>query len=143
MYAIRSYYDPNDILFAPNSTSTNAAGDGTLNIPYEPEDGDAVVKYALNTLDGFSTTSPISVAVSAEMQSATLPGNVRLFKAIAQASAQTNFIPAVGAIAQELTFGMDFVAQAANGRIAIIPTKPLDPESTYVVVLTDGITNDT
>ncbi len=133
---------PNDILFAPNATSTNAAGDGTLNIPYEPEDGDAVVKYALNTLDGFSTTSPISVAVSSDMQSATLPGHVRLFKAVAQASAQTNFIPAVGAIAGELTFGTDFVAQAANGRIAIIPTKPLEPESTYVVVLTDGIQND-
>lgn len=132
---------PNDILFAPNNTSTNDPGDGTLNIPYEPSDADAGIKMALDTLSGFSTTAPITVSVTADMDNTTLSGNVRLFKAVGQASQATNYIPAIGIITDELTFGEDFVAQVAHGKLAIIPTKPLDANTTYVVVLTNGIKN--
>ncbi len=132
---------PNDILFAPNSASTSDAGDGTLNVPYESGDSDAVVKAALNTLDGFSTTSPITVSITDDMQNETLPGHVRLFKAVAGASATTNYIPAVGLITDELEYQTDFIASVTNGKLAIVPTKPLEPATTYVVVLTDGIAN--
>ncbi|MEA1918236.1 MAG: hypothetical protein U9N52_00205 [Campylobacterota bacterium] len=126
---------PNDILFAGST-------DGTLNIPYAPDASDAVVKSALNTLDGFSTSSPISIALTENMLNSSLPGNVRVFKAVAGASQATNFIPAIGAITGELTFGVDFVAQVKDKRLYIVPTKLLDPSSTYVVALTKGIQND-
>lgn len=126
---------PNDILFSDST-------DGTLNIPYAPDASDAVVKSALNTLDGFSTSSPISIALTANMQNSSLPGHVRVFKALAGASAATHFIPAIGAITEELTFGVDFVAQVKDKRLYIIPTKLLEPSTTYVVALTKGIQND-
>ena len=49
---------PNNVLFAATSAETL---DGTLNIPYEDTDADASVMIALNALDGFSTTSPITI----------------------------------------------------------------------------------
>jgi hypothetical protein len=130
---------PNDILYAPNSSGNDLPGDGTLNIPYEDGDTDASVKRALNTLDGFSTISPISVGLTAEVDAATLPGNVRLFEVVSQASAETHFIPAVGAITAELTYGVDFVATVSGSRLAIIPLNPLKSHTGYMVVLTGGI----
>ena len=57
---------PNNILFAPNSSGMDDYDYGqTLNIPYEETDPDANVKRQLNTLTGFSTTSPITAPMVA------------------------------------------------------------------------------
>lgn len=125
---------PNDLLFAGST-------DGTLNIPIAQGASDAVVKEALNRLDGFSTTSPITIGTTAPVENASLAHHVRLFKALGAASPQTNQIPAVLAIAQELEFGVDFAAFATGDRIAIVPYRPLEPDTTYVVALTRGIAN--
>lgn len=125
---------PNNILFAGST-------DGTLNIPYDPNAADAPISMALNTLDGFSTISPISVSVEGEMDPSTLPGNMHLYKVIAQASAATGGIPAVGAIERELIFGSEYIATFQGGKLLILPTVPLESRSSYMVVLTDGITN--
>ncbi len=125
---------PNDILFAGST-------DGTLNIEYDPEDSDAAVKRALNALDGFSTTSAITVGVTGGLDPTTLPGNVRLFQVVTAASEATGFIPAVGAITGELTFGVDFVATISGERLVILPIKPLAGDSGYMVILSDGISN--
>jgi pimeloyl-ACP methyl ester carboxylesterase len=130
---------PNDILFAPNSSSTSDAGDGTLNIPYEASDADAVVKAALNTLDGFSTTSPISIGLTDPVDDTTLHGHVHLYKVATQASPETSFIPAVGAVLDELTYGTDFVAASDGNRLAVVPLVPLESHAGYMVVLTEGI----
>lgn len=123
---------PNNILFADSE-------DGTLNIPFEPTDADAALKAQLNSLDGFSTTSPITLPLSAEVNASTLPGNVHLFKVIAAASAQTYGIPAVGATEKELTYGVDFVTAVSGSKIAVLPLKPLAGHSNYMVVVTDGV----
>lgn len=123
---------PNDILFAGST-------DGTLNIEFDPADSDAAVKEALNALDGFSTISPISVGVTGTLDPDTLPGHVRLFEVISAASEATGFIPAVGAVTGELTFGVDFVATVSGERLVILPLKPLASHGAYMVVLTDGI----
>ena len=130
---------PNDILYAPNATPSSDPGDGTLNIPYESGDSDASVKAALNTLDGFSTIAPISVGLTADIDATTLPGHVRLFEVLSQASAATRFVPAVGAVTAELTFGVDFVATVSGGRLVILPLTPLKSHAGYMVVLSAGI----
>ncbi|MBN2896233.1 MAG: hypothetical protein JXK05_10140 [Campylobacterales bacterium] len=125
---------PNDLMFAGST-------DGTLNIPVAPGASDAVVKEALNALDGFSTTSPITIGTTAPLESASLAAHVRLFKAQSAALPQTNQIPAVLSITDELEFGVDFAAFASENRIAIMPYRPLEPDTTYVVALTRGIAN--
>ncbi len=127
---------PNDILFA-------GSRDGTLNIPVSAHasDAEAALTQALNSLDGFSTTSPISIGISGDLDPATLPGNVHLYKVITQASAATMMIPAVGAIVNELTFGTDYVATISNDKLVILPTKPLESHTSYMVVITDGVRN--
>ena len=129
---------PNDILFAPTKTKP---ADGTLNIPFDPNSSDAKVKSALNTLDGFSTIAPISVSVSEDINDSSLPSNVHLYKVIATDSNATSPIPIVRAITSELQFGQDYVATYSNGKIAILPLKPLESHSHYMVVMTNGIKN--
>ncbi|RLA70108.1 MAG: hypothetical protein DRG24_07410, partial [Epsilonproteobacteria bacterium] len=72
---------PNNILFAPNSSTTNNFDGGkTLNIPYEPEDSDANIKRQLNTLTGFSTISPITAPITATLDAASIPNGVQVYK---------------------------------------------------------------
>ncbi len=130
---------PNNILFGPNSSSNNSLGT-TLNIPYENADADAVIKRSLNTLDGFSTTAPISITVG-DMDPSTLAGNVHVYKVVTQASAQTYMIPAVVSVERELTANLEYYATISNGKLVILPLTPLEPESSYMVVLTNGIKN--
>ncbi|WOE70236.1 hypothetical protein RZR97_01380 [Hydrogenimonas thermophila] len=130
---------PNDILFAPTETEP---ADGTVNIPFDPDSSDAGVKSALNTLDGFSTTAPITVSVSSDINSSTLPGNIHLYKVAATDSNATSPIPMVETITSELQFGQDYVATYSNGKIAILPLKPLESHSHYMVVMTNGIKNN-
>ncbi|MEA2111060.1 MAG: Ig-like domain-containing protein [Campylobacterota bacterium] len=127
---------PSDILFAGST-------DGTLNIPISEgaSAGEAGLTTMLNTLDGFSTTSPITVGISGEMDATTLPGNIHVYEVITQATPETLMIPAVGAVVGELTFGSDYVATFSGGKLAILPTKPLKSHTSYMVVLTTGITN--
>ena len=127
---------PNNILFAANSSSTNDADGVTLNIPYEPTDSDASVKHALNELDGFSTTSPITVSFNGEINASSLYGNIHLYE-----------IGAAG-IASELTFHVpnlingDYVATTSGNKIVILPVKPLKSATNYAVVLTNGIVDN-
>ncbi|BDY13277.1 hypothetical protein [Hydrogenimonas cancrithermarum] len=127
---------PNDILFAP---AEGQPADGTVNIPFDPSDKDAAVKAALDTLDGFSTTAPISVSVSNDIDSATLPGNLHFYRVDATESNATSPVPVVIKIVSELSFGQDYVATYSNGKIAILPLKPLESHTHYMVLMTNGI----
>jgi len=131
---------PNNILFAPNDSSTNDFDGGkTLNIPYEPTDPDANIKRQLNALSGFSTTSPITAPLSEgiRIDASTLIGGVRMFK--------VDIDPATGAVTdinETLRFGVDFVAAQSGDRIAVIPLKPLDGLTNYMVALNNSIKDD-
>ncbi len=127
---------PSDILFAGST-------DGTLNIPIDADasEGEAGLTTALNTLDGFSTTSPITVGISGSLDPITLPGNIHVYKVITQTTPETLMIPAVIAVTDELIFGVDYVATLSDGKLIILPTKPLESHTSYMVVVTNGITN--
>jgi len=120
---------PNNILFADST-------DGTLNIPYSDTDSDASVKFALNALDGFSTTSPISVGFNGNINPSTLFGGIHLYE-----------MNATG-IQRELPFYVpnlqagEYVATTSGNKIVILPVKALNPATNYAVVLTTKITDD-
>jgi pimeloyl-ACP methyl ester carboxylesterase len=106
---------PNDILIDPTT--------GKINFDTSPEDSDYAVKSALNTLDGFSTTAPVTVGVSDEVDTATLKDNVLL----------------IDTTAGPLVYDQDYVASYQNGKIAILPLHPFKSSNRYIVVLRKGI----
>jgi pimeloyl-ACP methyl ester carboxylesterase len=108
----------------PNAILIGA--DGDLNLTIEPTDseGEANLKRQLNTLDGFSTTAPVTVGVSADVDPATLKGHVFVIDLNERSP---------------LTFGVDYVASYADGKIAILPLRPLKGQHNYLIALTKGI----
>ncbi|WP_457597164.1 hypothetical protein [Hydrogenimonas sp.] len=113
--------DAGDIPY-PNDILTNPVT-GKLALPTSPGDSDYAVKSALNTLDGFSTTSPITVGVSADVDDASL----------------TQHLLFIDTVAGPLTYGSDYALTDNGEKIAIVPLKPLQPERRYIVVLTKGL----
>lgn len=126
---------PNNILFAGST-------DGKLNIPYDPNASDASVKVALNALDGFSTTSPITVGFNGEINATTLIGGLKVYAIDAAASQQTGGVPVIKGITAQLTFGVDYVATVSGNKIVILPIKPLKGNQNYMVLLTTDITDN-
>ncbi len=125
---------PNNILFAPNSSGTDDYDYGqTLNIPYEETDPDANVKRQLNTLTGFSTTSPITAPITGTLDPATIPDGVQLYKVDINASG------AVTGIDTTLQFGVDYIATQSGSKLAVVPLHPLDSWSNYMVVMTSDL----
>ncbi|EKO3600400.1 lipase [Vibrio metschnikovii] len=105
--------------------------DGTLNLPTDGDNSPSNPRVAMNQLDGWSTTMPLYLDFTG--------GNL-----------------ATGAITDgvylvELTDSMtgnpqpkanvDFVAfsDAATSKIAIYPTKPLNPASNYILAITSDV----
>ncbi|GIU54029.1 MULTISPECIES: VolA/Pla-1 family phospholipase [Shewanella] len=140
---------PNDLLF-------NGTTDGTLAIP--GEDGVDYVDptLALGALDGWSTSSPISITVdlatdnSGEMltldaASVFQAGAVRLFEATVGGALSTDpecsdeLSLSACKIGEELQFGVDFIAQASGNTIAVVPLKALKPNQSYIYATTNLI----
>ncbi|WP_353661386.1 hypothetical protein [Hydrogenimonas sp. SS33] len=96
-----------------------------LNLPIAPDEdpGSAALKRQLNTLDGFSTTSPVTVGVTTEVDADTLPGNIFL----------------IDTTSGPLQYGVDFVATSRRGKLALVPLKPLKGNTRYIVLLKKGI----
>ncbi len=113
---------------------------------------------SLNTLDGFSTTAPITTAFSDAIAPSTLSGSTVVM--IEMYLSNTNKGPATtpadlppgvtSPVRRVLTFGTDYTAEVLNtadsgGKILkITPLKPLAASSGainsgYIVLLTDGI----
>jgi len=120
---------PNNILFA---ATTAEDLDGTLNIPYEDTDADASVKFALNTLDGFSTTSPITVGFNGSIDAASLVSGVKVFEITAEANASTGGVPIITGLTAPLAYGTDYVTAISGDKIAIIPIKTLKSDTNYM-----------
>ncbi len=130
---------PNDLLFA-------GTADLTLNIPVlDPEDG-ADPPVAMNTQDGWSVGAPFSVSFSGAIDvTSAVPGSsVRIFVV----STDTTLAPVGGVITGilgELAASKYTTAlsdwDSTGSTMEIRPTEPLTPSTTYMVVLTDGITD--
>ncbi|HHJ19304.1 MAG TPA: hypothetical protein ENJ84_05700, partial [Gammaproteobacteria bacterium] len=142
---LKAIFDPreskipptNDLLFV--SAETGLSKDGTLQIPVDGEnDPQKLVKDALNQLDGFSTSAPVTAAFSGSLDtdSLKLGSAIRVFEVTRGVDQQIN------GIARELASPEDLVATAVGQNqttLALVPTHPLKPKTTYLVVLTDAI----
>ena len=127
----------------PHNLLFTGTKDLTLNPPVaNPANiGDPAVW--LSAMDGFSTTEKWvasfvnMVRAPAQIAPASVvPGqSVRVFQVTTQ-----QFL-VVTSIVRELTPGVDFVAVASGSSVAIIPLKPLKEYSSYMAVLTNGITD--
>lgn len=145
---------PTDLLFA----LAGQTQDGTLELPDEIESrlaNNGAADYsdpgvALGAQDGWSTQAAFAIStshpagVSLDPASVSTPGSVRIFRGAIGGDLRdpdcTTASPLTGCkIYDELTFGVDFVAQASGNNINIIPLKAFEGATSYYVVLTDGL----
>ncbi|MBT1451980.1 hypothetical protein KJ365_13890 [Glaciecola sp. XM2] len=160
--ASRILFDPtNAVLPVPTDLLFALAGqtqDGTLELPDEVESrlaNNGVADYsdpgvALGAQDGWSTQAAFSIStghaagISLDAASVSTPGSVRIFRGAIGGDLRdpdcTTASPLTGCkIYDELTFGVDFVAQASGNNINVIPLKAFEGATSYYVVLTDGL----
>ncbi len=135
-------FDPaNGVVPFPNNLLFNGTTDLTLNIPVDPTAADAGPKLAMNALDGFSTSAPWSMTFSQPITPSTLVGGqtVRMFEVTLSGPAAVS-----PAVKRELASPQEFVVASApsdtTGRtLAIVPTKPLKQMTSYMAVVTNGV----
>ncbi len=133
------------------------SNDGTLQMPGEtsaaaegvmPDYSDP--QTALGGLDGWSTIAGFSLSLDMGTglsvdASAEMPGAVRLFKARVNYTDPTNATcPQLHAceVLAELQYGVDFVVKAGTSSVNIVPLKPLESATSYIVATT-GMLKDT
>ncbi len=137
---VTANFDPSTgVLPLPSDLLLSGSGDLTLNIPVSDPTDVSNPLNALNELDGWGTVSPWTATFSATLDPSTVvPGStVRLFQVQRQLAGI-----AVTGLDRELTPGVDYVATVSGGStVAIVPLRPLDQLTTYMAVLTDGITD--
>ena len=139
---LTALFDPtNGVVPLPNNLLLSGTTDLTLNPPVADPNNYGDPTVAISTLDGWSTSSPMSTKFNAKPDTATVvPGqSVRIFEV-----SLTGPGGGVTGISRELAGGAEFVTafapSDATGRtMAIIPTRPLQQLTSYLVVLTDGI----
>jgi pimeloyl-ACP methyl ester carboxylesterase len=135
-------FDPSGgVIPLPNNLLLSGTTDLTLNPPVANPTNYGDPSVAVSSLDGWSTTGPMSTKFNAKPDvSSIIPGqSVRIFEV-----SLTGPGGGVTGITRELTGGTEFVtalapSDAAGTTLAIIPTQPLQQLTSYLVVLTDGI----
>jgi len=137
---------PNDLIFQKdNATTTAIESDGTFDVA----DSSPPVTTALNELSGASTIAPIDIAMSGEIDPATVLANASVWLiALDYASGS----PLQGLSIQEpptiilgdqptFDVSVESFDDSTNNFIRITPTSPLMPNTRYLVGLTTSITN--
>lgn len=121
------------------------ASDGTLKFSTETADLSNPVS-ALSTLDGWSTTQPVQL-VPATVTGVSVPAPAASEYASAVAplylleltldpvTLQPNGVKG----GQPLVYGTDFVVTGGDGKLSLVPLKPLNPSSYYMIVATDAL----
>lgn len=113
----------NRVLPLPNNFLLDPAT-GLINLPGGGGTADNTINAA-NSLDGFSTTGPIVIP----FRGTVVPSTVN-----------ANTLPVYNTATGQPALVTYSVSDAAAGSVVtIVPVQPLDPETTYVVVLTKGI----
>jgi Pla-1/cef family extracellular lipase len=160
--ASRIMFDPsNGVLPVPTDLLFALAGqtqDGTLELPAEvasraanngmPDYSDPGI--ALGAQDGWSTQAAFAIStshpagVTLDAASVGSPGSVRIFRGAIGGDLKdpdcSAASPLTGCkIYEELTYGVDFAAQASGNNINIIPLKAFAGATSYYVVLTTGL----
>lgn len=121
------------------------ASDGTLKFSTETADLSNPVS-ALSTLDGWSTTQPVQL-VPATVTGVSVPAPAASEYASAVAplylleltldpvTLQPNGVKG----GKPLVYGTDYVVTGGDGKLNLVPLKPLNPSSYYMIVATDAL----
>ncbi|MCB1573312.1 MAG: Ig-like domain-containing protein [Dokdonella sp.] len=142
---ITARFDPSNGV-VPNPTNLLLSGttDLTVNIPVPDPTDFSNPRVAINALDGFGTVSPMSTGFSVPIKpsSVSAGSSVRVFQVTL-----TGPGGGVTGITNELQPNVEYVtalpSSDSSGRtLAIVPTKPLKQLTSYMVVLTNGITDN-
>ena len=144
----RIVFDPaNGVLSVPNDLLFSGSTDGTLNLPVEDATDFSDPTVAMSALDGWSTTNPFVIAVdfpagtSLDAASVFNADSIKVYETLMGGDPGCEAVPrgAACTVVGELTFGVDFIAQAKGNSIAVVPLKPLKGKTTYVIALTDNL----
>lgn len=139
---ITARFDPSTgVIPFPNNLLLSGTRDLTLNPPVANPANFADPAVALSAMDGFSTVAPWSFTTSAAVNPATLTagGSIRMYEVLL-----TGPGGGVTRVVRELTTPGEFVVGRSStdttGRtVGIVPTKPLKPLTSYMVVVTDDV----
>ncbi len=126
---------PNNLLF----------NDGSLNIPFDPNDPAAATTMALNALDGFSTVAPMRTTFSSPIDASSLTKtSVQIFQV------KLNSVGAVISTERQLEFNKEFAVSVSSldthpnqSTLVITPLIPFSAKSHFLVMLTDDIKKTT
>jgi len=127
---------PNDLLFAGSS-------DGTLAIPLPSNPAEQGPTLALNALDGWSTNAVMRVPFSQSLDPATViaGASVRVYEVVPLAVPGVLRGAPVASVTREL-MPSEFevgLAPESDATVTIAPTTPLEPDTTYMVVITRDV----
>lgn len=135
------------LLSGSNATRPSAlaarASDGTLKFSTETADLSNPVS-ALSTLDGWSTTQAIQIVpVTASGITVKAPTAAEFGAAVAPLYLlELEFDSAAlrpSGVKKVLSYGVDFVVAESAGKLNLVPLKPLNPSSYYMIVATDQL----
>ncbi|HDZ8897873.1 TPA: lipase [Aeromonas dhakensis] len=119
------------------------ASDGTLKFSTETADLSNPVS-AMSTLDGWSTTQAIQIVpVTSSGITVQAPAAAEFAASVAplyllELSFDSTVLRPSG-VKKVLTYGTDFVVAASAGKLNLVPLKPLNPSSYYMIVATDSL----
>lgn len=119
------------------------ASDGTLKFSTETADLSNPVS-AMSTLDGWSTTQAIQIVpVTSSGITVLAPAAAEFTASVAPLYLlELSFDSAAlrpNGVKKVLTYGVDFVVAASAGKLNLVPMKPLNPSSYYMIVATDSL----
>ncbi len=119
------------------------ASDGTLKFSTETADLSNPIS-AMSTLDGWSTTQAIQIVpVTSSGIQVQAPAAAEFAASVAPLYLlELSFDSAAlrpNGVKKVLTYGVDFVVAAAAGKLNLVPLKPLNPSSYYMIVATDSL----
>ena len=124
----------------PSTLVFNGSDDGTINIPVNDPTDLQDPQVGINQLDGLSTLSPISTPLNRDVNPDTVAVGTSVVVVEVQANISTGF--ATSGVISPL--GPDAItAFASPGNLVIQPLQPLQPSSTYLVLLTDALEDTT
>jgi len=135
---ITANFDPsNGVVPFPTNLLFQGTTDLTVNIPVADPNDYSNPQVALNALDGFSTVAPWTTTFSAPLDPATvIPGRSVRFYEVSLSGPGGG----VTGIVRKLKAGVDYTAVVSGSTtLAVVPLKPLDPLTSYMVALTDGL----
>ena len=125
----------------PNSLFFNGSTDGTMNLPLLAT---SPLNATLNTLDGFSTTQYFNQNFSAPIDPASIIGGVTVnVLEVVEDLATTATIGVVGGLIPGVDYSVGLAPDldAGGATLQVRPLKPLNPSSSYLVLMTSGITD--